>query len=373
MTTPGSTDATWSVFVAETLTGRVVESEIPVTGSPRAERRVNTGGDVQITVPMTRSFGHAEVSEYLYPWKYSFGLAYGTFVVQAGPLVRCEYDAYASCWELTCSGLWGYYTQKRLALYDATYQASSLSDIAALYLLDSKTIPGGALPVDVVSPTPGTGHVRTVLGSDLSSVGEMLSNLTDDVSGPELEFHPYFPNPEVRDTVRWELRRGDPHLGQLGYPHQWTTGRGLVVARPAVIGDRLADLYRVRSVGAGTGDQTVIGVSDSTVLRDSGYPVLMDRDDTHNDIVDQSTADRYAEGNRSAYVNGSNLITATVLVHGGEGPALGAYLPGDTCVLQVSNYAGVRPGRYSCRILGLQPSSESTVDLELQVVSVLPG
>lgn len=380
----------WWVFVADTKTGRVVAKDVPTAGLPRSSARLNTEGALGITVPMSRDFAGPDVEEFLDPWKWSWGLAWGSYIHQYGPLIYPEYEAESECWQLTCAGIWKLFTDKR-ALINPAWNGvisppdpsgdlactDSLRNIFIRLLTDNLQRPDAALPIDLPAlDAPGGTVERRYSLSKLVSLGSALEDLTDDEGGPEAEFRPYFPDSQAQDVVRYQLRVGGPHLGQLGYPHAWLSGQALVKAVPARDGARTADTFFVP--GQGTDQLTPIGMASTDQLRRNGYPLLEDIDATHTGVTETSTLDSYAGQNLARYQLGSHTIRALVRTDGRNpaghdvgAPSLDRIALGDTGIFVIRDYIGMRPGTYRCRILGHEPVTPENLQLELQLLSAV--
>lgn len=379
----------WRLFVAETKTGRVVDSRVPFAGLPRAGSRLNTQGTFSATIPMTQDYAADLIGEFLEPWKWSWGLAWGSHIVQYGPLIAPEYDPEGEAWQITAAGIWKLFTDKRALISPAwngagmtdpsgdTGYVDTLRNIAIRLVQDNLARTAAGLPIDIPAKDPQGTNERNYQISKLKTVGTALDNLTDDVNGPEIEFRPYFPDEIAMNTVRYELRVGSPNLGNLGFPHLFISGRGgaLVTATPGINGERTADNYYVP--GNGTDQLTPIGNSRSTTLTANGFPLLDDIDTSHTSTTEQSTLDGYAAQNRSRYQAGARVLQAVVRIDGRDAsgaetgsPSMDQVRNGDTCILKILGYIGTRPGVYRCRVLGKQPAVD-TVALELQVLSVV--
>jgi hypothetical protein len=368
-----TTAPTLWAFVAETRTGRVVDKNIPLAALPRAGYRINTEGPLSLSVPMSKNFNKRDITGYLYPWYYSFGIAFGSFIVQYGPMVtQPEYDAESEEWQITCAGIWKMFNDKRYLTFTRDYQDLSLRDIARTLISDDLAQVQADLPIDLPALDGGGGHERFYPWPKLSPVGELLKNITDDVGGPEMEFRPYFTDSVDLDMVRHRFTTGTPFLGQQTEPHRWYSGRSLVVAAPMGGGDRIADLYIVP--GAADGINVFLGSYNALnfpgALCTQGWPFLMDLDSTHTSTTEQVTLDAYAAGNYNAFWRGSRIVRARVRANprDGEGPRISEWELGDLAEFHVTGYIGVPDGVYTCRIIGADLATLEDLDLELQLI-----
>jgi hypothetical protein len=364
------------VFVADTRTGRVLDRRIPFVGMPSCGYRLNTEGPLSIRIPMTRSFSAADMAQYLSVWKFTFGVAIGSHILQAGPVcAQPEYDADAEEWVVTCAGMWKLFNDKRIIYTDRSYLAKSFLDIARGIVNDDLAQTDGSLPIDLPALDGLGGHDRTFEGNKLPSVGSALQNLTDDIAGPEMEFRPYFPDTQQQNMLRWLFKVGTPHLGQQGSPHRWYAGKTLVTASVSAGSARLSDIYFVP--GNGTGEAAPIGVFTAPAassLAANGWPLLMDVDTSHVSAIEQGTLNGYAENNYNTYRTSVRTLSAVVRMDppDGAGPRVSEWALGDTAVFSIRNYTGLLPGEYTCRIIGAEPVSEEDIALELQVLTEVP-
>lgn len=361
-------------FVAETRTGRVVDKNIPLASLPRTGYRINTEGPLSLSVPMSKDFNKRDVTGYLYPWYYSFGVAFGSFIIQYGPLVtQPEYDAESEEWHFTCAGIWKLFNDKRFLTFTRDYQNLSLRDIARTLLFDDLAQVQADLPIDLPALDGGGGHDRFFAWPKLTPIGELLKNLTDDIAGPEMEFRPYFTDDVNRDMVRHSFTTGTPYLGQQTQPHKWYSGKSLVVSSPTGGGDRIADLYIVP--GAADGINVFLGTYNALnfpgALCTQGWPFLMDLDSTHTSTTEQATLDAYAAGNHGAFWSGNRIVSARVRANPkpGEGPRISEWKLGDLADFAVAGYIGVPDGTYTCRIIGAALVTLEELELELQLIS----
>lgn len=387
--------APWEVMCYSTRTGAVALTGIPFDGMPDAASRLNTEGSLQVRVPMTRTFGHREITPFLDYWRWSYLLCRGSHIWQAGPLVHREYDAIAEVWTLTCAGPWKLLSDKRLVIDPSTWDGSSFTNgsgdlslgpatkanLARSLLNLTLQLPGGDLPLDIPADTgPGT-HSRSFELAKLPTVGDALRALTAEEDGPELEFSPYFTDPVRRDSVRHLMRAGNPHLGQLGTAWQWTGGLALEEFSPAGNGDRVADHYLVPGASPDSTTPAPIGASlhaGPGSLHEAGFPLMFSVNPGYTGVTDAEQLDSIAVRDHDTYRLGTAEYTAVVRIdgHGPGGeptlsPSLDRVSNGDTGIFAVAGYAGIPDGEYRCRVLGRRPLSEDSAELELQLLSTV--
>lgn len=372
MTAPASPLA---VFVAETRTGRVLSSSLPYSDVPTAGYRINSEGPLSFSVPMSASFGKREILDYLYPWKYSFGVRIGSFILQYGPLtVNPEYDPTTESWTFDCTGIWGFFNKKRILRVNRTYPGYSRFDVFRQLLADDLAQTNGDMPIDLPALNGAGGPGADFPAGKFSPIGELIRDQTDvgDVS-LEAEFRPYFPDESSMSTVRHRLDLGS-YLGRQTFYHRWVSSGSLVVASPVGGGERIADIYIVP--GQSNGDDVLVGQVDVSAslmdgLQNQGWPLLMDLDTTHTSADSVTDLNSYAAGNYNAFHRGARVVKARVRTNppDGQGPRIVDWRLGDYGAFTVAGYLGIPNGTYICRIVGASLATLDDIDLELILVS----
>jgi len=365
-----------ALFVAETRTGRVVMNDLPLSAVPRAGWRINAEGPLSFTVPMSASFNRKQIADFIYPWRYSFGVRCGSFVLQYGPLSEHpEYDPEGEDWSFDCGGMWKLFNTRRALLVDRNYVGLSRRDQFIRFLTDDMAQTNGDLPIDLPALNGVAGAGALYPGSKYSWVGELLRDQTDDGDdGLEAEFRPYFPDTTAMDFVRHRVDLAQ-FLGRQDRRHQWISNSGLVMAAPVGGGSRIADVYIVPGTSSGTvtlkGQQQAAG---GDILANQGWPLLHDVDGSHSSVSSQVQLQGYANGNWVAYHRGSRIVRARVRMNppDGSGPKLGSWSLGDVGDFQVMGYLGVPDGVYTCRIIGADLATLEDIDLELMLIAEVP-
>jgi hypothetical protein len=377
----------WRIFAADTKTGVVYTGPpIPCERFPRASRRINDAGALSFWLPHSRQWSHDNMAALSQPWRWTFGLALGRYVAQAGPLVMPPvYDADRQGWEVQCAGLWRLFSTKRLmisplwngtrlptASADVVYTNLSLADIARTMIADDLSRPNSSLPIDLPAADGLGGHERNWPSSKLDFVGVRLLELSDVIDGPEIEFAPYLDDQGTQ--LRWDLRVGRPHLGELTDAWRFSRRTTLVSWSSAEGTTRSADNYFV--VGSGADVDLAIGMRLSTRLVTAGYPRLDDLDTTHMQTSSKSTLDAYASQNNSRYLDGSDIAQAVCRIDGrgplGEetsSPRLDQIRLGDIGTFYPWEHDELsRSVAYRGRIIGATPIDEDNVSLAVQII-----
>ena len=353
----------------------MLSSSIPYADVPTVGYRINAEGPISFSVPMSADFGKREILDYLYPWKYSFGVRIGAFILQYGPLtVNPEYDPVSETWTFDCTGMWGFFNKKRILRVNRSYAGYSRFDVFRQILADDLAQTNGDLPIDLPALNGVGGPGADFPAGKFSPIGELIRDQTDvgDVS-LEAEFRPYFPDESSMSLVRHRLDLA-AYLGRQNFYHRWISNGSLVVAAPVGGGERIADIYIVP--GQSNGDDVLVGqvdVSSSLLdgLQNQGWPLLMDLDTTHTSADSTQDLNSYAFGNYNAFHRGSRVVRARVRVNpsDGQGPRIVDWRLGDYGAFTVVGYLGIPNGTYICRIVGATLATLEDIDLELILVS----
>lgn len=368
------------VFVASTTTGAIV-ADMPWTGVPRWDYRLNVAGGLTVTVPLG-AVDRADLDELTTPWRWTWGYAWGSHILQAGPVVT---DRYADqqgppTIDVGCTGLWNIWN-RRVLLNPSWAEGQNVADPAADRTLTGLTLrtiakrliqgdlsrTGHSLPVALpADDAPGTNE-RSYPGYDLAMVGERLSQLTQVINGPEVEFRPRFTS-SARTAIEWEMRVGSPRLGQLGYPHAWDYGQALANVDYDRDGSNQTFGHFERGNGMERGllsayqdDKILVGLSQYAWpdLETVGMSSTSDTDTANL----QAKADGYVATHSRPVITWS----ATVRIDGTNGqgyptrsPSLDVIRAGDNATFHLEGHRRIADGTYTRRILGA--SSGPTLD-----------
>lgn len=370
----------WRLFVAATRTGQIVAS-VPFVGVPRWEYRLNTSGGLTCTVPLD-AIDKADLDELCTPWRWSWGLAWGAHIVQAGPVVTDRYTDQEGppTVDIGCGGLWHLLWRRVLVnpswaegqdvaspLADVVLTGRTLRQIAADIVSGDLSRTGHSLPIALPAADPAGAHERTYPGYDLAMVGERLLQLTQVIDGPEVEFRPRFTT-EAQTAMEWEMRAGSPRLGQLGYPHAYDYGQALT--HVDYDRDGSAQTFGHFERGNGTERGLLTGYQDDKTLislEQYPWPDLESVGMSSTSDTDAVNLQSKAEGH--LVTNSRPIVTwsATVRIDGTNGrggqtrsPSLDLIRAGDNAVFALRGHRRIADGTYQRRILGA--SSGATLD-----------
>ncbi len=398
------------VYVFETRTGRVIDT-IPYVGSPNWNSALNGAGSWSVDVALKGPASGAGLSPATFeslttPYRFSWAMAQGSNIWQAGPVVAESYSEGSSS-TVSGGGFWKLLNDKRLLLNPARAVTSvvtgtdadvvfgpsgyvpviggtvpvgnvdlSLHTIAKRIVSLVEAEVGGEFPVVYPDDIAGTA-AREYPGYDMAYVGQRLSELTQVVNGPEIVFKPEFLDGTTKQAIIWRMQIGNSALGNLQYPHAWDSGRALI-GLSQYNSDGSAAVRRVYARGNGMNRDTPIGYANNAVNSLDNADILLERvDGEHTSAIDVSTLNSWAQNDVDYGSSITPQITARVRTAGDDGNGYQTRSPhqaevnhGDTGVLEVRNHLRLPDGSYKVRIIGKSATSSAyATDMICQLVS----
>jgi len=383
----------------ETRTGRVA-AVIQHVGNPQWGFGLNAQGGWRVNVQLGQGSTDTERRAYKEfldgvadPWRFSWAVCQGSKIWQAGPVTNEEYSE-GTTTTVVGSGLWRYLTDKRVLVNparatlrgiagadaDVAFGISATSEIGSVIPADRQNLAlhtiakrimqvitaatGGNLPVIYPDDVAGTA-VRTYPGYELASVGQRLFELSQVVSGPEIEFRPEFVDPVAKDYIRWVMRIGNPRLGNLGYPHAFDYGQALVKINRSTDGTERTG--RDWDVGNGMERDLVFGFYDQPLGADSAALLLENVGRNHAGSGNMTELDGYAQGQVVTNVSSKTTHVATIRIAGDNNvneqtrsPILTVVEVGDNCLAQLKDHPRITDGLYYFRIMSLASGTKAS-------------
>lgn len=404
----------YEVCVYRTRTGDVV-GWIPCAELPEWERGINISGSWTARPSLdTRFLSKQDLNGWTSEWDWSWAVAQGTHIWQAGPVKGEDYPSEeANSTTITGVGLLTLLAEKRVLVNATRSTVAAVSGIdadVAFGITDTSekgapipvgnrnlalaTIikrvfqnallePGGDLPIDVPTADYTGTSIRGYPGYELNTPGGRALDITGVNNGPELELVPYFTTPG-RKVVRHQLFVGTPanggRLGNLAYPHVWDAGKALCRVGFSRHGEQRCN--RAWEKGEGTDRNLLTGFAQNlagvTLAPSAGLrPLLEQVGSVHTNVTDPATIQGYAD---TAVVNGATstlTLSVEVRVDGDDGqgngsrsPQLTEVSPGDTGVLNLRDHPRLLDGPYEIRILRIRGTRDpARAVLETQVLS----
>lgn len=399
----------FEALVYRTRTGEVLGS-IPLAEQiPTWERGLNMSGSWTANPTLDTSvLKKSELSAWIEAWDMSWAICQGNRIWQAGPVIGERYTDGQNSTQILGVGIWQLLTDKRTLFNptraavdiingvdaDVSFGTTAISDLGAPIPLANRdlsirgvakriveiilTEPGGDLPIDIVSTGSFAGTTaQNYPGYEVGSPGNRLEQLTQLVDGLEIEFEAYFTSPQ-RTFVRHLMKIGEPRLGQLGFPHVWATGLGLVDCGYSYDGTN--KVRRDWERGQGMDRNILTGFSQNldgvtTGLGPGLLPLLEEVGSTHMNAADGNTLTSYAQASVITNTRGMKTLAPVVRLDGtlGDGrktgsPDLRDVAPGDTGYLDLTEHPRLEDGRYAVRIVRMRGDSDTQATMDVNLL-----
>lgn len=374
----------WRLFVAETATGHIIR-DVPFVGYPQWSYGLNQAGALAPKIPLG-AIDKAELRSVLDYWRLSWGLSWGDHIWQCGPVVTYRFsDAEGPpTVDVGCAGIWSLFSQKRVIANPAwtgVSLAEAAADVAltnlslhtiAKRLMQNDMTRNGSLPIVLPADIVGT-QERNYPGYDMAYVGERISQLTQVIDGPEVEFRPEYTD-SGHTAVQWRMRVGNPRLGNLGLPHSWDYCKAL--SHVDEDGDGSQQQFRAFVRGNGMERGLLVGRYEDTEMTDLGWPMLESIDGNHSSATELPTLNGWAQADVETYRRGINTWAGRVRIDGTDGrgrrtgsPALNIVSAGDNAYFTMKDHRWIPDGIYGQRILSVNSGGDLvTAQLALQGV-----
>lgn len=369
----------WRVMVAETVTGNLLADVTP-RDLPSFSRALTDKGSWTVNViPDDRANATLDFHSYTDAGRFSWIVAYGSYVVQAGPTFSYSYDENSRALSVSGTGLQGLFDRR--VLRTATGGTSGIVDPAEDVVISNRSLRGIArdivatnlaqtgynLPLDLPEAETGD-QTRTYYGYDLAKVWERLTDLADVIDGPELDFRPYLVSGQ--NQVRWAMDIGAPLLGDQSSAAVWDYG-GALSAIDIDVNGSAGPTTRVWVKGSGSERATMTGFAQDTGLVDLGFPPTDYVDSEHTSVVEQPTLESYADAELAQFSRPTETWSCTVRIDGSSGgvevsPALGNWSIGDAPLFGVAAHPWIPDGQYRQRILSYSQQDQASVKLDLE-------
>ncbi len=295
-------------------------------------------------------------------------------IVWAGPIIARQFTT--GTLTLTAAGLTSILATRKAITQTSpfptqtlTYTGVSLATIASglVQVATAMAKPGSALPI-VLPPTESdtdTTHQRTYNGFDLSSISDLIANLTKVIGGPDIDFMPQWTD-GTRSAFQWVMRAGtkaQPQLSSMLPVAFDATQPGSSVQTIDVTEDFSQLATTMWAKGSGSGTAELMSIAQSTALTAAGYPAL-ERETDYTTVTTQSELDAHTAGDLATY--STPTVQWSLKVDGSATPALGSYLLGDTAKVNVRRHEWVPDGDYAMRILSIKGDGSNSQTLAMQ-------
>lgn len=381
----------WRVFVCETRSGNIVADVEPVE-FPKFSRKLNDTGTVNVIVYLDQKHNKTvDFRTYTAVGKYSWAVAYGTYVCQAGPVWSYSFDENTHCLSVTCGGIQSFFGKRLLrnAYYgvglitdiswDMAYTGSLsqiMLDLVSESLAMTTTDGQSAYQLPIICPSrnslPAGTAQRNYLGYDLATVWDRMDELTKVIDGPEIDFVPELAANSAQ--IQWRLNIGTPKLGDQSTNAIWEYGSAMESIDVDVNGST-APTMRVWAKGTGSERDLITGYAGDFSLASQGYPPLEYVDTEHSSTELVDTLNAYAQADLAQFRNPVETWSCSVQVEGqaritsgnvAVSPQLGSFNLGDAPTVFVDNHPWIPNGGYRKRITGVSADTEHTMTLDFE-------
>lgn len=369
------------VITFHTMTGKIW-ADIPVTEDTSWSLGINDTGGLGCSIPVNADeVKDLDLRTGTLENRMSLAVAYGDFILEAGPIVERSYTIEDDLLNLTAEGVWSIFFGRKVlpawALLPGAQKVTSAKIsisgvnytglVRELVRYGIESPPWGSGKLPIVLPPLETGTERRVYnGFDLRWVGNVLQELTEEENGPDIRFRPRF-NEKDATYIEWALEVGKPLLKQTGPNHVWdgtVEGTGVVGFGATSNGRKMA----AKAWRPGSGQEADMPLAEHTdrTMLDQGYPWL-ELDTASKQEADEGVLKRLARQDIQAAAGPE--LSFTINVDALTTPVLGEYLPGDWADVVVPDGHPLIPaGQVTVRIMGVDGDDTNTVKLTVAPV-----
>jgi hypothetical protein len=280
----------------------------------------------------------------------------------------------------TASGVRSLFTRRKALMWTLPYASQvlsyanmSLGSIAVSLVRDvalAGSKAGASLPIVFPASEVDTDatHVRTYNGYALSNIDQLLTDLTNVINGPDIDFTPSWSGPS-RQFLQYTMRVGtdeQPKLMQAAPISFDASQPKSAVKLLTTLDDASAMSTTAWALGSGDGTSVLMSKADNAATIAAGYP-LLEQETDYLTVGDQPTLDAHTAGDLTA-----NALPATqfgLAVDVTQPPAFGSYLLGDNVFVAVRNHFWIPdspPGGYPMRLVKLSGDATTTATMDVQ-------
>ncbi|GAA2812740.1 hypothetical protein [Saccharopolyspora taberi] len=368
----------WRVLVAQTTTGEIV-GDIRASDVPKFERRISDPGSYTVDVYLGNGANTAaDLHEFTETGRYSWIVAYGDYICQAGPVWTWQFSDQERKLSVSGSNVSSLFDKRILrnphghtAITDPSedliLRDLSVRGLLAELVRANLAQRGYQLPITIPEAEPGPESI-TYYGYDLATVWDRMTDLAERDNGSEVDFAPEFV--DGGRQIRWRLDIGDPLLGDQNTGAVWDYGSVIGPIDTDVDG-ATTPASRVWVKGAGEGRNLLTGVAEDPALPAAGVPGIDLVDTSHAAEQRQDLLDSYAraalQGQRQPNSRWeTTLRIATGATSTEASAALGTWALGDAPLIAVAGHPWMPSAHYRRRVVSFADSSPNEIRIDLQ-------
>lgn len=367
------------LFVGDMVTGRNI---IPIPARDGDwEIRRNREGSLSCDITLSaKAHRRLDLRQNAAPGRTYLAIGEGDHLFGGGPIWDHTYDDDTRRLHLEAEGIWSMLNRRfimpaaveTLSLLLTSGDDEGKPNPAVATLFTGQSWPaivrrilqqgfaraGGQLPI-VFGPDGVGAHDKSYDSAAFKPQGEALTDLTELIDGPEIEFRPEF-MPDSRG-VQWRALVGDDakrEISRGGLPHRFDFSVPLRTVRK--LGVKLSARELSAEAWATGGRQSAVALiarAASNELLAKGYPRMESLSAAHSTVERQATLNAYAEDDLDL---GSGLAEwwsfETNIDHV---PKVGTFTLGDYCDVVIRNNAYLPDGKHRRRIAAMSGSLRS--------------
>lgn len=310
--------------------------------------------------------------------EWNTGPASAGSIVFAGPIWQRSWDGKRT--QITAQGVRSLFARRKALMWTlpyasqtVTYNNMTLGSIAVslvqnVALAGAKA--GSSLPIvfPTIIPDSDATHTRTYNGYSLTNIDRCLTELTNVINGPDIDFTPSWTS-AARTQLQYTMRVGttaQPKLMQAAPISFDASQPKSAVKLFTAVDDARSMATTEWALGAGQGIGTLVSVAQSTSLTSQGWPLLEQQTD-YKTILDQITLDAHTAGDLATFTAPITQFGLTVDIT--QPPTFGSYLPGDNVFVAVRNHVWIPdspPAGYPMRLVKLSGNSSTSAVMDVQ-------
>jgi hypothetical protein len=366
------------VFIGNMVTGRIT-ADLPAASHSWGVR-LNAAGPLDLTTrALSEELRASDLRNLTAPKKNYLAVAYGTTILEAGPIWKRDYNARTGVLKLGAEGLWSILDKVKALNWaqitagtPATRSSLDLTglslgsiarEIVRLSIFGNPDNPG--LPIILPDVLESGSNERHYKGYELPYVGDLLRKLTEVDNGPDIAFRPRY-NAADPTRIEWVMTHGSassPLLYQAGDDWIWDGSveeSGVSDIGVKEDGTGMAD--RVWQPGAGSElEMKLATAQDLDLIRNAGYP-WTEADAASKDVEDPGILQGHAD--YAMAVARRPLETWDLTVRADNNPILGRYAPGEFARITVpTGHPMIDAGARRVRVMAIDGDNTHTVKL----------
>jgi hypothetical protein len=251
-----------------------------------------------------------------------------------------------------------------------SYTNMSLGSIAIALgqlVTNNATKPGSSLPINWPVPEvdADSTHTRNYYGYELKNVGDIWTDLTGVINGPDLDLQPVWADGS-RSAINYNFRVGTDEQPQLFAAQQivFDAAQPQSSVKSLTLLEDASLLTTQRwANGSGISGASLMSMATSSTLTSAGYPLLETEVD-YATVIDQVTLDAHTAGDLVTF--DTSTIQWGLTVDATLPPLFGSYATGDHARVRVANHLWIPDGDYPMRIVSMSGDNSTSVTLAIQ-------